>query len=227
MIRQPCLPLLAELRHAHLDGIYQYDLDHGLYTVYELAGEANDASDMAQLLERIWSHDDRVTVYLLDLDGIGYMGPSASSALVEGTIRFSRSRKRPVVLVGVRPEVLEGLRNCRYMNEHNPILWARGIDGGFTLVGKPPTRFTDILGMLAKEGTASASDLAEKDVGDLSKKSVNRYSVYLQELFNAGLVTREKVGGSERQDGDHGERGWTYVYRAAPSYLKTASTAKE
>ena len=69
-----------------------------------------------------------------------------------------------------------------------------------------PDRWRTLLKRLP-EGGASASALAGPAA--TSKRDVNRFSVYLNELFMNGLARREKVPGSEREDA---ERGWTYVY---------------
>ncbi len=74
----------------------------------------------------------------------------------------------------------------------------------------------DILNVLSEQGPSSASDLAEYHAEETTKKNINRYSVYLQELYNTGLVLREKVIGSVRTEN---ERGWTYKYRPAYEVL--------
>lgn len=200
------LNLLQAACGAHEAGITRFASHWRM--VYELMGQKNESDDVLRYLQRYWKAEGEEAIYLIDLAGLYMLGPSASSAFVEGVVRFSEQRKKPIVLINVHAEALKGLQTCKYTIENSPTLWALDTEHHLNFIGEPPERWKRVLHELHERGQASASDLAE----DNAKASVNRFSVYLQELFNARLVIREKVGGSDRPGA---ERGWTYTYRPA------------
>jgi len=214
-VAQP-LNLLGAAYDIHKVGITRFGNNS---MIYELMGRANDGDEVFRYLQRYWNAKGEEVVYLIDLEGLYVLGPSASSAFVEGVTLFSKQREKPVVLLNVHPEALKGLRTCEYTSKNNPTVWAFDTEHHLNFIGDPPERWKRVLHELQKRGQASASDLAE----DNTKASINKFSVYLQELFNARLVTREKVGGSDRPGG--GERGWTYTYR--PAYQNVDEGSRE
>jgi len=177
--------------------------------IYELMGKKNDKSDVIYYLQCFWRGCNEDCIFVIDLSDLYMLGPSASSTFVESVTEFADEREKPVILVNVHSEALKGLRICEYTVQKKPTLWAFDTDRKLHVIGDIPERWRRVLAGLNQRGQATASDLAE----DSSKTSVNRFSVYLQELFNARLVIRDKVSGSERPGGS--ERGWTYAYRPA------------
>ncbi len=215
MDQMKSLDLLPEVETKHASGVSRF----GRYTmVYELLDPDNRFEVFLEFLKRRWTVSEPDVVLRINLDGIDFIGPSASSALTKASVVFTQERRWALVLTNVRPEVLEGLRTCRYVQEDRPTICAIDRNGQQQFIGELPDRWREVLSRLdrlqAHGSGASASDLAELDEQGDSKRAVNRFSVYLQELFNAGLVRRWKVGGSERPEA---ERGWTYLYR--PAYL--------
>ena len=204
--------LLSELGKAYPDG-----LSEGRRTVvYELFSMDNSLQTFNAFLRRVWpeQRQSEVTTYSLDLAGIDFIGPSAASALAESVVAFIKDRKRPVVLVNVRSEVLEGIQTCRYVQTERSVLCALDLAGDVHFVGALPDRLLKVMRCLENAGPEdmSASALAEISERDQSRSVVNRYSVYLQELHNLGLVVRRKIGALDRTDA---ERGWTYIYTTA------------
>lgn len=160
--------------------------------------------------------------YVINLQGIDIISPSAANALITSIVEISKQRKVPIIFIGVSAEALQGLQTIRNILQSEKVLWAVDVEDCKHLVGILPDRLQDILNILKEKGEASASDLAEQRGGESSKKNINRFSVYLQELYNTGLVIREKIAGSNRADVER-ERGWTYMYR--PAYSVLTSTA--
>ncbi len=217
MARVKSLKLLAEIRRTYHQGVAEYE--PGCYMVYQV-GPKNRSDEFLEFLSDSWDAESGEIVYLLDLDGVNMIGISASSAITQGVVQFCQQRKKPVILTNVDEEALEALRNCRYMKQSQRTLLALDVKGKRQFVGEPPDRHKNLLELLAQHKRASASVLAAT-TQEVSKSSVNRFSNYLQELFSAGLVNREKVSGSEREDA--AERGWTYVYSSP--YIEIESTS--
>ncbi len=209
------LDLLLEVEAKHPSGVSRFDR-HTM--VYEMLDPENRFEVFLEFLKWRWTVDEPDVVLQIDLDGIDFIGPSASNALTKASVLFTQERRWALVLTNVRPEVLEGLRTCRYVRDDRPTICALDPNGQQQFIGEMPERWREVLSRLerlqAHGSGASASDLAEIDEQGDSKRAVNRFSVYLQELFNAGLLRRRKIGGSERPEA---ERGWTYLYR--PAYL--------
>lgn len=195
--------LLKEIRNRHQEGVV--DLHAGAL-VYEV-GPKNREDEVLEILELEHGQDCDECGYILDLVGIMLLSPSAATAVAAAACRAIQSYRVPVVLMNAEPEVLQGLMDCRYIRENaTPPLPVLDSHGQPTYVASMPDRWRNLLESLPSDG-ATASTLAGG--GSASKKDVNRYSVYLQELYSNGLARREKIPGSER---DGGERGWTYVY---------------
>lgn len=204
------IALLGELHRRHPEGITR--TPHGAL-IFEV-GPTNRLSEVLALLEDARPGKARHTPFMIDLARIGVLTPSAASAIAGAAANIVQSSHMPVVFVNAAPEVLRGLADCRHMKDNpTPPLFVIDTEGQGSYIGVLPDRLRSLLEVLPPGG-ASASMLAGKCVS--SKRDVNRYSVYLQELYNYGLACREKVPGSER---DGGERGWTYVYSPAVSSI--------
>ncbi len=207
--------LLDVLQKKHANLLIQGYSDQGNpYTIFRLGFNKIDETALSISLKDQLDLPGDEFVYLINMRGIDIISPSAAKALVTGAVDMMKQRKVPVVFTEVSQDALQGLQTMNNTRQFDKVLWAVGVDKRPDFVGIVPDRFRRILALLEEKGGASASDLAETDGGESSKRNVNRFSVYLQELYDTGLVVREKVSGSNR-DGEHGERGWTYIYRPA------------
>lgn len=197
------------------------------YTIFRLGfNELDESALSVSLKDQLGPQEDEI-VYLVNMRGIDIVSPSAAKALVKGAVEIVKQRNVPVVFTEVSRDALQGLQTVNNIRHFEKVMWAVEVDGRPNFVGTVPDRFKRILALLEEKGGASASELAEADGGESSKRIVNRFSVYLQELYDAGLVIREKVLGSNRTDGEHGERGergWTYTYRPAYSVINSLSS---
>lgn len=198
--------LLDEIRKRHPEGVVGTG---GKTLVYEV-GRKNRDSDVLEMLEEA-DPSDMPGVLIVDLAGITVLTPSAASAVAGGASRIVQDRTRPVVFINAQPEVFYGLQDCRYMRDHpTPPLVVFDVVGEVHYIGAVPDRWKLLLGRLPSGG-ASASSLAGETAA--SRREVNKYSVYLQELYSNGLAWREKVPASDREGS---ERGWTYRYYPVP-----------
>lgn len=212
MKSQTYLHLLKELEDRYPAGFIRTQN----VLVFELLSSTKMVEEFGAFLKGFWSTLEN-PVCFIDLDGIDFISPSAANALTEGVMEFIKDRKQSIVLINVRPEVLAGLQTARYVLDHRPTICAIDPQGGRHFIGDLPDRLREVLQSLEEmpyQDGVSASDLAEYSNTEVNKRNINRFSVYLQELHNLGLVYRRKVGGLARTDA---ERGWTYLYR--PAYL--------
>lgn len=198
--------LLDEIKARHPHGVV--DLPGGAL-VYEV-GPRNRDSEVLALMEDTLEGSSVRTGIIIDLAGIAVLTPSAATALAAATARLIGTYHVPTVLTNAAPEVLRGIADSRHVREH-PIPPIVLIDphGRASFAGTLPDRWRNLLAVMPAGGV-SASELAGKS--SASKKDINKFSVYLQELYNNGLAHREKVSGSDRSEV---ERGWTYVYSPA------------
>ncbi len=215
------LPILQEWRpecilqaHGKRSGI--------VTTIFRLGFDSNlDVEAFRACLQEALGVQGEETAYVLRLESIDIISPSATRALLTACRDITKQRKVPVIFTGVRPEALDGLKTMRQTQDSEQMLWAVDEEGNRQPVGILPDRLQDILHILNERGPSSASDLAEYHGEETTKKTINRYSVYLQELYNTGLVLREKVRGSVRTES---ERGWTYKYRPAYEALSSPTS---
>jgi hypothetical protein len=214
------LPLLQEARRHHPDGVS--DITPAMAMIFELVRKDNSAQQVERFLSTYWTSVPASEIYLIDMGGIHLIGPSAASALTEGAQRFAHDIGRPLLFTAVHPEALIGLQTCSYVLRADATFCAIDLAGAPHFIGELPDRLYQTLKQLEEAITApggtgegtSASDLADALEHDVSKKAVNRFSVYLQEVYSMQLVLRRKVGATEREGT---ERGWTYLY--CPTYL--------
>jgi hypothetical protein len=209
--------LLNTLRKNHAHFLIEGHNDEGSpYTIFRLGfHEIDEKALSTSLKDQLGQQGDEI-VYLINMHGIDIISPSAAKALVMSAVEIMKQRKIPVVFTEVSQDALQGLQTVNNIRQFEKVLWAVGVDRRPDFIGAVPDRLRRILDLLAEKAGASASDLAEAEGGESSKRNVNRFSVYLQELYDTGLVVREKVSGSNRE-GERGERGWTYIYRPAYS----------
>jgi anti-anti-sigma regulatory factor len=186
-------------------------------TIFRLGFDTQvDVGAFQDCLQQALGPQGKESAYVINLQSIDIISPSAARALLQASIELTKQRKVPVIFTGVRPDTLDGLQTMRRTQDSEQMLWAVDGEGKSQLVGILPDRLQDILRVLDECGPSSASDLVEYHGEEITKKTINRYSVYLQELFTTGLVVREKVIGSVRPEN---ERGWTYKYRPAYEVL--------
>lgn len=210
--------LLKEVKKRHHDGVIE-GRRRNVVTLIELGGKDFRTPEMVSLIKEYWEPAKDDILYIINLEGIDVLTPSAAKILVESAPDIASECKTPVIFTNVREMAKESLNSeaCRF----NPakIVWVMDEDGKADLVGQVPNKFEELLKLLEEKGPASASQIAALQEGETSKKAVGNLSVYLQKLFVAGLVGREKVTALEREDA---ERGWTYSYYTAPTIQRNS-----
>jgi hypothetical protein len=134
--------------------------------------------------------------------------------LIGATTEIARKLKKPVVLTNVQRFASESLETEAW-HVKSPPFWIVDEDGEAHVVGRISRSLLRILAVMDELETACALSIASANSQSApSKKEVGNVSVYLNHLFNAGLVGREKCNAVHR---DNAERGWTYTYRSGSS----------
>jgi anti-anti-sigma regulatory factor len=206
------LSLLKAIEREYPEGIIKAESKNKrqLVTLTELGGKHFRSPEMIELLNRYWDTSDEDVLYIIDLSSIDILTPSAAKILVDSVPRFAAERKKPIVFKSVRPYVAEALNLAAITCEPPMPIWIESEDSKCKLIGKLPGRFETLMSKLEDAGCpCSASSIALKTSGEASKKTVNKLSVYLQEMVNLGLVGRIKENAGSVQNR---ERGWTYLY---------------
>lgn len=214
------LDLLKEVDNRHSDGIIE-GKRNPIVTLIELGGKDFRTTEMLNLLKKYWQPAKDDTLYIINLEGIDVLTPSAAKILVESAPELAYEFKIPIIFINVRQAAMESLESEASRCEPPRIIWVLDQQGEAHLVGKVPNKLYELLMLLEKQGQMSASSIATLQEGNTSKKTVGNLSVYLQKLFNAGLVGREKVNALEREDA---ERGWTYNYYTAPTIKRNSKS---
>lgn len=207
------LDLFKEVEQRHPDGIIQGNR-RKIVTLIELGSKDFCTPEMVKMLKKYWEISKNDLLYIINLEGIDVLTPSAAKILVESAPDIASECKTPVLFTNVGEMVRESLESeaCRFTP--TKIIWILDKEGKAHLVGQVPNKFQELLDFLEKNGPASASQIAEILEGDTSKKTIGNLSVYLQKLFSAGLLGRDKVTALEREKA---ARGWTYSYQTAPT----------
>ena len=207
------IDFLQEIKKRHPTGF-----DEGRKkTIYELGSKDFRVPQMIELLKKYLQPVEEDSLYIINLEGIDILTPSAAKILVDSSTDISLKNKIPIIFTNVKPEVknsLEfGISKCDSLN----IIWIVNESGKAELLGKIPNKLKELIELLEDKGEANASEIAEIIQGTATKKDIGNISVYLQKLFNFGLVGRNKVTALDRKDA---ERGWTYSYFTAPTILR-------
>ena len=204
------LNLFDTMRKEHPDGIVKGSSKRPLITLVELGGKDFRSPEMIKLMKKYWEPDNDDVLYIINLDRIDVLTPSAAKILVESVPELAAEYKRPIVFKSVGIYVEESLNIAAITCEPPRTIWIEQTDEKLKLIGKLPGRFEDLMDKLEKAShPCSASNLALQSTGESSKRTVNKLSVYLQEMVNLGLVGRTKVNAGATQNR---ERGWTYLY---------------
>lgn len=169
---------------------------------------------MIELLEKYWQPIKEDTLFIINFADIDVLTPSAAKIIVESAPDLSSKYKVPILFTNVRQEVGNSLDREASNCDPVKMIWVVNESKQAELIGKVPNKLRELLELLKDKGEANASIIAEIQQDSSSKKVIGNISVYLQKLFNAGLVGRTKVTALERQDA---ERGWTYSYFTAPT----------
>lgn len=212
------LNLLQEVKKRHPSGIIEAR-NNTFVTLIELGSSDFRTPEMLNLLKEYWRPTKDDTLYIINLEGIDVLTPSAAKILVESAPDIASEFKIPIIFINVRQAVMESLESEAVRCEPPRIIWVVDQKGEAHLVGKVPNKLYELLMLLEEQGEMSASSIAALQSQTTSKKAVGNLSVYLQKLFNAGLVSREKVTALEREDA---ERGWTYNYYTAPTIQRNS-----
>lgn len=210
------LDLLKEVSQRHKQGVIRGGKKS---IVYELGGRDFRSPQMLELLKQYWQPVKEDTLYIINFAEIDVLTPSAAKIIVESVPDLSAEYKVPILFTNVRGEVRKSLDREASNCDPVKMIWVVDESKQAELIGKVPNKLRELLELLKVKGEANASTIAEMQQDSPSKKAIGNVSVYLQKLFNAGLVGRNKVTALERQDA---ERGWTYSYFTAPTIKRNS-----
>ena len=189
--------------------------------VYELGGRDFRSPQMIKLLKKYWQPLKEDILYIINFAEIDVLTPSAAKIMVESVPDLSAEYKVPILFTNVRQEVRKSLDREASNCDPVKMIWIVDESNQADLIGKIPNKLRELLELLKEKGEANASTIAEIQQDSPSKKAIGNISVYLQKMFNAGLVGRTKVTALERQDA---ERGWTYSYFTAPTIERNSKS---
>lgn len=215
MVMNSEVKLLQVLEAERSSWVVKFNVDGNNTTLFKLGSKDffEERDSLIQVIKKHLELTKKHTIHLINMDNMDYLSPSAANVSMSAALEISRQTKIPVIFTQVLSEVLEGLKAApSAVKTEDRILWAVDIAGNPHILGTIPDRLVEILDILKDKGRVSASEIAALHGEQNSKKYINKFSVYLQELFNTGLINREKIAGSAR---DEAGRGWTYVYRPA------------
>ncbi|ACK70312.1 hypothetical protein PCC7424_1880 [Gloeothece citriformis PCC 7424] len=193
------------------------DYNESTKTFFKLGSQEffKDRELLIKAVSRNLNKTGKEIIIVINMKEFDFLSPSAANVTASGCLEISKHHRVPIVFTQVYPEVLESLKTARSTLEtEERILWAIDQNNQHHLLKPVRESLQKILDVLEKTKTITASSLAALNEESPSKKVINRFSVYLQELFNLGLLTREKVDGLDRNEAG---RGWTYVY--SPAYV--------
>ncbi|HEY9804821.1 MAG TPA: hypothetical protein V6D25_31095 [Leptolyngbyaceae cyanobacterium] len=185
------------------------------------AGEVEQTDTLYQLLR---NQAEKETIYMISLEGIDYMSAISTHALIKASMRIFMERKKPVIFIQASGEVLVGLKQVSNLLAEDIKLWVIDTKGQEEVLGHIPDRLREILDLAKQKQYLSASDIPNLRGEVSNKKSINNASVYLQDMFNMGLLLRKKVTGSSR---NIESRGWTYTYYLPYSELNIFHNYKQ
>ncbi|MBD0390083.1 MAG: hypothetical protein ICV54_27150 [Nostoc sp. C3-bin3] len=152
------------------------------------------------------------------------MSAISTHALINASIRIFMERKKPVIFTQASGEVLVGLRQVSNILAEDTKLWVINTQGQEEVLGHIPDRLREILELAKQKQYLSASDIPTLRGETANKKSIGNASVYLQDMYNMGLLLRKKVTGSSR---NVESRGWTYTYYLPYSELNNFHNYKQ
>src|SRR5579885_3351787 len=123
------LPILQEWRpecilqaHGKRSGI--------VTTIFRLGFDSNlDVEAFRACLQEALGVQGEETAYVLRLESIDIISPSATRALLTACRDITKQRKVPVIFTGVRPEALDGLKTMRQTQDSEQMLWAVDEEG--------------------------------------------------------------------------------------------------
>ena len=214
--------LLQVLEEERSNWIVKFNDDGNNTTLFKLGSKDffEERDSLVQVIKKHLELNKKHTIHLINMDNMDYLSPSAANVSMSAALEISRQTKIPVIFTQLSSEALKGLKAApSAVKMEDRILWAVDITGNQHILGTIPDRLVEILDILKDKGRVSASEIAALHGEENYKKYINKFSVYLQELFNTGLINREKIAGSAR---DEAGRGWTYVYR--PAYVDISET---
>jgi hypothetical protein len=143
------------------------------------------------------------------MQGIDYVATTSMHEIVAASLNFSQYNRIPVVFINAAGEALEGLKSAPSISSQERKLWVVDANGNCEVLGYIPDRMSQILAFFQTKQVISAGEIPVLQGQKATKKTIGNASVYLQQMFQMGLLLREKVSGIEHSNGS---RGWTYVY---------------
>lgn len=202
------LNLLDAMHKENPDGIVGFP--SSLVILAELGNEDFSSIEMANLLEKYWQPSQEDTLYAISLKGIDILSPPVANILVESILKLASKFKKPIVFKAVRNHVAKALHLAALTHNPPSPLWIEEVDSQCRLMGNLPNRYAKLMTNLEEAGClCSASSIALQTTGAATKRTVNKLSVYLQEMVTLGLLGRVKENASTTPDR---KRGWTYLY---------------
>jgi len=162
---------------------------------------------------RLLSIGAKTRIVHINLSGIEFFSPKGSYLFLTYLQTLATGREVSFVFTSVNSETLLSLHVIHAYHHMSLLHWAVDEQRHIHIIGTLPRRHLTLLKELQEQGTITARHVATKTSGKVSKRLINRGSVYLQELYQTGLLIRDKRVATI--SGEH-ERGWTYIYR--PSY---------
>lgn len=214
------LDLLKEIKKRHPDRVVQgWQGKRQLRVILIELGNFSVPEMMSWLKEDGPLNQD-TQLYVINFQGIDLLAPSVARTLLEFASAIASDLKKPVILTKVGLIVRESLESEASQFDPPKVIWGLDEQGNSHLVGQISPKLGELLELLEEQGTANASKLAALIHQTSSRKVIGNLSVYLQKLYSAGLVGREKVTALEREDA---QRGWTYNYLSAPNIYRLQS----
>lgn len=207
------IDFLQEIKKRHPDG---FDMGRKK-TITELGSRGFRTFEMVELLKKYLQPDKKDLLYIINMENIDVLNPSAAKILITSVTQIISEYKIPIVFTNVKSDVKDSLEFGIIKCDPIQIIWILDESDKADLLGKIPNKLKQLLDLIEEQGKVSASQIAEIQQGVATKKAVGNISVYLQKLFNFGLVGRDKVTALDRKDA---ERGWTYSYFTAPTIIR-------
>lgn len=202
--------LLDFVLREHHDGIQKSNTNRSLVILIKFGDRDFRSPEMANLMKNYWVPDDKDVLYIINLEKIDIITPSAAQILIESISMIAAEYKKPIIFKAASIHAAEALNNAAITSQPPIPIWVEEVNRKIVLIGRVPGRFEDLITKLEEIAQpCSAAQIASLNNIELSKKSMNKLSVYLQEMSNLGLLGRIKENAGETQDRT---RSWTYLY---------------
>jgi hypothetical protein len=202
--------LLDFVLREHSEGIEKSNSNRSLVILIKFGDHSFRSPEMVNLIKKYWKPDDEDILFIINLEKIDIITPSVAQILIESFSMIAAEYKKPIIFNAVSIHTAEALNNAAITSQPPIPIWVERVGKEIKLMGQVPDRFKGLLVRLEEiDHPCSAVQIVRINNIKESKKSVNRYSVYLQDMLSLGLLGRTKVKAGQTQDR---ARGWTYLY---------------